>query len=172
MLTVAISRVCELKNNFIVGNRDEAKKELFMLLDMSNPLMKEIDSRVEMLNVLSNRCERMERNSISDSKMFFSMIDISYTPPTFGFVYLSTSRKNPFKTFLGETSKRLEKQLREDNAGAKATRSCNDIWEIYCFVFGFPSLNVRRKFFNYLKDRCTSNVSPGKWNAPWLLKKE
>ena len=43
LLTAAISRVHNLENNYVVGNRDEAKKELLILLDMSNHLMKEID---------------------------------------------------------------------------------------------------------------------------------
>ena len=138
---------------------------------MSNPLMKDIDSTLQMLNILNSRSERVNRNSLSSNEIFLSMADISYTAPVHGFAYLSISRKNPFKTFLGETSKRLEKQLREDNNGANATRSCNNIWEIYSFVYEFPDSSSRLSFFNYLRERCHSNVCPGKWNAPWLLKK-
>ena len=79
---------------------------------------------------------------------------------------------HPFRIFLGETSKRLEKKTRGENAEDKATLSYNGIWECYYFVFGFPSFHARISFFNYLKDSCVSNLSPINWNAPWLLKKE
>ena len=53
LLTIAISRVYNLENKYICENRDEAKKKLLMLLDMSNPLMKEVDRRLQLLNVLN-----------------------------------------------------------------------------------------------------------------------
>ena len=89
----------DLASNFIVGSKEEAKKALLLLLEMSNPLMKEIDSRLQMLNVLSSRNERTSRNSISSNEIFLSIVDISCTPPLHGFVYLPISRKNQFKTF-------------------------------------------------------------------------
>ena len=99
------------------------------------------------------------------------MIETTCTPPVFGFVCLSVPRMFPFKTCLGENPKMLVRQTREDNAKDKATMSFNDVWEYYCFVFGFPSFQARVSFFNYLKIRCVSNHSPGNWNAPLLLKK-
>ena len=169
LLTVAISRVHNLSSNYIVGSKEEAKKALLVLLEMKNPLIDEITKRLQMLNVLSSNHDRIERNSITDKKMLFSMIDITYTPPIYGFIYLLISRRNPFKTYLGETSKRLEKQLREDNNGISNTYLCNEIWEIYSFIYGFDSEKARLSSYSYLKTRCDSRTSEDEWNAPWLM---
>ena len=72
------------------------------------------------------------------TKNFISMIGMTCTPTIFGFVCLSVSRKHLFKTCLGETSKRLEQQTREDNAVDKDTLSWNFVWECNFFVFGIP----------------------------------
>ena len=90
---------------------------------------------------------------------FFSMIYTTYTLPVFRLVCLLVSRMCPFKTCLGETSKRLKMQVREDNAGDKATLPCNGVWKFYCFVFGFPSLHARTSFFNYLKKGVLAIIS-------------
>ena len=62
MFTVAISRVHNLETNYIIGNRDEAKKVLVILLNMSNVLMKEVDRRLQILNVLNTSNEEIEIN--------------------------------------------------------------------------------------------------------------
>ena len=72
VLTIAISRAHNLENHCIVGNRDETKKAFMILLDMINPLMKELDSRLQMLNMLSTSNERNETNLITDNKIFFN----------------------------------------------------------------------------------------------------
>ena len=52
LLTVAISRVHQLKNNFIVGTKEEAKSALSLLLRITSPYSKEINKRLNILNVL------------------------------------------------------------------------------------------------------------------------
>ena len=96
-----------------------------------------------MLNILNNNNKRIEKNSIVDKKMLFSMIDISYASLIYRFIYLLILRKNPFKTYLGETPKRLAKELREDNNGISNTILRNEIWEINSFIYGFDSENAR-----------------------------
>ena len=160
-----------MSSNYVVRSKEEAKKAILVMLEMKNPLIDEITKRLQMLNILNSNNDRIERNSIVDKKILFSMIDISYTPPMHGFIYLLISRKNPFKTYLGETSKRLEKQLREDNNGISNPILCNEIWEIYSFIYGFDSENMRLSSFNYLKTKSASRISENEWIAPWLMNK-
>ena len=109
LLTAAISRVHDLSSNCIVGSKEEAKKAILVVLEIKNPLIGEITKRLHILNILNSNNDRIKRNSIVDKKILFFVIDISYTPPIHGFTYFLKSRINPFKTYLGETSKRLEK---------------------------------------------------------------
>ena len=129
------------------------------MLGMKNPLIGKITKRLHMLNILNSNNDRIERNSIVDKKILYSIIDISYIPPICGFIYLLISRKNPFKTYLGEASKRLEKQLWEDNNGISNPILCNEIWEIYSFIYGFNSENTRLSSFNYLKTKSDNRTS-------------
>ena len=108
LLTVAISRVHQLKYNFIVRTKEEAKSALSLLLRITNPHSKEINKILNMLNVSQNQSNDSTISIIEDPKIFLTMIDMSYTPPLYGFIYLSISRKNTFKTHFAQTNKKLE----------------------------------------------------------------
>ena len=111
MLIVVISRVHQLKDNFIIGTKEEAKPALSLLLIITNSYSKEINKRLNMLNVLQNQSNNSTFSIIEEPKIFLAMIDVSYTPSLHRFIYLSISRKHPFKTHFAQTNKNLKSKL-------------------------------------------------------------
>ena len=174
LLTVAISRVHKLKDNYIVGTKEEARIALNNILQIETPKANEITKRLNMLNVLNDNTSATNNNNnvnLSDRDMFMTMIDVTYTPPNYGFIYLSISRKHPYKTYFGTTNERLEKQIRYDNNGNNKISLCNEIWEIGCFIYGFASENERLGRYDFLKDSMNPQINDNRYISLWSLNK-
>ena len=108
LLTVAISRVYYLRDNFIVGTKEEAKAALLVLLQIKNPNADKISKRLNVLDLLNPNNNKRRENNILARDIYLTMIDVTYTLLSFGFIYLLISRKHPYKTYFGEITKRLE----------------------------------------------------------------
>ena len=168
LLTVAISRVHKLRDNFIVGTKSEARAALKILLNIANPNAKKIADRLNMLNVLNTNNE-VGTNVIFDNKIYLTMIDVTHTPPMHGFTCLSISRANPHKTHFSTTTKRLEKQIRDDNNGKGDISLCDEVWEIACFVHDFQNDNERVGRFKDLKHKMECKKGDNFYKSPWKL---
>ena len=125
-----------------------------------------------MLNILSSSSERIRINTIANRKMFFSMIDITCTPPIYRFIYLEVSRNNPFEIFTVEILKRLGKQLREDNNRATSHSLYNEIQKIYIFICGFKLSERNLAIFKYSKERYSVNPYSSQQSVPQSLSKK
>ena len=172
MLTVAISRVHQLSENYVVGTINDTIECLKSILKLKSKNAIEINKRLKAINILTHDDE--ENSSIdvmSDRKVFMRMKSIHYQGPTYGFIYLSVSKTHPWTTHLGETRINLEKQINKDNSGLSGSELCDENWEVCAFVFGFKSEAVRKALHARVEEALRFSRRKEKPLAPWCLRK-
>ena len=108
-------------------------------MQIKNSNVDKISKKLNALDILNPNNNKRCKYTISARDIYLTMIDMTYTPPLFGFIYLLVSSKYPYKTYFGETTKRLEQQIREDNNSTSDVSLCNHIWELSYFAYRFTS---------------------------------
>jgi hypothetical protein len=173
ILTVAISRVHQLSDNSVVGNKEETIAGLETVLKLKPKHAVKINKRLNATNVLSNDNDaNASTHVLSDRKVFMEMKSIHYQGPNYGFIYLSVSKNHPWRTNLGETGINLEKQINKDNSGLSGSELCDENWEVCAFVFGFKSEGVRKTLHGKVEEALRWSRRNEKPLAPWCLRKK
>ena len=149
-LTVALSRTNFLVNIILVGTREDTINAIKELLSIKNTLEEIISSRINSLDRFNSNNSFTTSAIEIDRNPFYEILNASYTPPNYGFVYHSISKSKPYKSFIGQTLKRLEYQIHEDNCGMGVEATKKDHWELCCFVYGFRNDEDRKEFIELI----------------------
>jgi len=80
-----------LRDNFIVGTKEEAKAVLLVLLQIKNHNADKISKKLNALDLLNPNNNERRENNILARDVYLTMIDVTYTSLSFGFIYLLIS---------------------------------------------------------------------------------
>ena len=100
-----------------MGKREDIKSIIKEIFAIENSALRKIIERLNHLNILE---DIKDQESIQEDLATFNQV--SYTVPSYGFIYHSFFRNYPHLSYLSKTNNRLERQVRLDLFGSRGSR--------------------------------------------------